>query len=365
MRILHIASGDLWGGAEAQLWTLARSSAQLGADVGVALLNRESELGRRLRAAAIDVFELDETTASTPALAAALFRHARRRGADLIHTHRFKENIIGGAIARLLRLPSVRTVHGAPEPELLSGSLRRRILSAADAFAARSLQRGVVAVSDDLAAQLRPVLRGADIRVIPNGVDVAELRHSATLAAPLPPRTAGTFRIGFFGRLVPVKRVDLLLECAAQLRLLLPGAIECHVVGEGPQMQTLRELADKLQVNDVVRFAGFQAQSAAWISSMDCILLTSDHEGLPMIVLEALALGVPVVARAVGGIPEVLHHVKAARLVRGAAAQDIAAATASVLRERGSGMQQPSLLPERYTALSMARDYHSLYSALS
>ena len=365
MKILHVVSADLWGGAEAQVNTLCAASRRLGLDVSAVLLNRNSELSRRLRVHGINPLELDESEMGSLALMRAILRQARIVKPDVIHTHRFKENILGGLIARLCGSASIRTLHGAPEPELMRATLRRRAIDSVDSFAARHLQSHVIAVSSELAAKVAPHYPGANIQVIPNGVDVAALRAESQRHV-LPVQT---LRLGFLGRLVPVKRVDLLLAAFAELRGLVARPVELVIVGEGPERANLEKVSAQLGLGDSVRFAGFQADSAAWMSSMDVVVLTSDHEGLPMVVLEALALGIPLVARAVGGIPEVLQPVDPRWLVPSASpaaiAQTLAEVFAALIASPRAHSDRPSLLDPRYSADSMARGYLSIYEAAS
>jgi glycosyltransferase involved in cell wall biosynthesis len=288
--------------------------------------------------------------------------HARRIRPDLIHTHRFKENVLGGVVAFCLRIPSLRTAHGAPEPGLLTG-FRRLVVNGLDKFVARRLQRAVVAVSEDLGRHLRGSYPGAYVPVIPNGIEVAEVLARARESSTFASGRADVLSIGFVGRLVPIKRVDILLRSAAALRDLIAVSFELVIVGDGPERATLENLADELCVRDIVRFVGFQKNAAGWIRSMKCIALTSDHEGLPMIVLESLALGVPVVARAVGGIPEILGKVNSAWLVNGSGADEFAAALASALSTDFAATSH-SMLPLEYSAESMVGGYLKLYGAL-
>lgn len=364
LRVLHIASGDLWGGAEAQLDSLVRASQLLDVQIAVLLLNVRSELGRRLRERDVQLVELDESQQGPILLLREILRHARRLRPHVIHTHRFKENILGGLVARSLGVASVRTAHGAPEPELMTASVRRRVLDWLDGFAARRLQHAVVAVSADLAALLRRHLPGARIHIIPNGVDARELQSLAS-SAYAPARDQAVFRIGYFGRLVPVKRLDLLLQTAAVLQGCSPRPFEVIIAGEGPQLAMLREMADALGLAGRVKFVGFQSNAASWIATMDCVVLTSDHEGLPMIVLESLALGVPMLSRAVGGIPEVLQAVDASWLVRSAAPEDFAKHVVELMSRQNPPHTPASLLPERYSAAAMARSYLDLYAGMT
>jgi len=305
MKVVHIASADLWGGAEAQVSALAAALVKIhGARVSAVLMNRGSRLGSELRSNGIPLLELDETRTSMAALLRQIASYLRSQRPDIVHTHRLKEDVLGSIAAAVAGIPSVRTVHGAPEPETSQG-LRRTVLNTADRWVARSLQSRVVAVSQDLMHKLEPLLPGARFAVIPNGISFDAVRTAAAGEASALPRVAPTsFRVGFFGRLVGVKRVDLLLQVADQLAATTERPFEFHIVGEGPLRSDLEALARSVRAPERVHFLGYQPNAAALMRQMDAVILVSDHEGLPMVLLEAAVLRVPVVARAVGGIPE-------------------------------------------------------------
>ncbi|GBC84991.1 N-acetyl-alpha-D-glucosaminyl L-malate synthase [bacterium HR11] len=106
------------------------------------------------------------------------------------------------------------------------------------------------------------------------------------------------------GRLIPLKRIDQLLEAVAKVPDL--GLV---VVGDGPERPRLERLAGSLGVSDRVYFAGRRSreETLGLMAACDLFVLNSTHEGLPHVVLEAMALGLPVVATAVGGTPEVVR----------------------------------------------------------
>jgi glycosyltransferase involved in cell wall biosynthesis len=168
---------------------------------------------------------------------------------------------------------------------------------------------------------------------IPNSIDLARVgsaftpaqaRHQLGLPAAAPV-------IGIVGRLEPIKRVDLLLHAAAQMRSALPD-LTVVIAGDGSQVPALQALTSRLGISSAVRFLGHRDDPFDLLRALDLLVISSDHEGLPMVLLEALALRVPVVARAVGGIPEVLRE-GAGVLVSGSDASSLAAACLRVLQD--------------------------------
>jgi glycosyltransferase involved in cell wall biosynthesis len=140
---------------------------------------------------------------------------------------------------------------------------------------------------------------------------------------------------GIVGRLDPVKRVDLFLEVARCLSHQLPSA--CFVIaGAGREEAALRDSLRGSELERQVYFLGERGDICDVLRAMDLLLITSDHEGLPTVLLEAMALGIPVVARNVGGISEVICDKVSGRLVNSADAGAIAAAALPLLTTEDS-----------------------------
>lgn len=306
MRVTHLASGDLWAGAEVQLHNMVLALHRAAdIDVDVILLN-EGLLADRLRQAGVAVTVLLESQLGARSLLARIRQHLAARGTEILHTHRYKENVLGSLAAMMTPgTRSTRTLHGAPEFSARIWQPRQKIPQVLDWLSARFVQFPIICVSSELrdrCAQSLPLRR---LRVVPNGVDFDALRAvGAKPIGTLP--GARPFRLGFFGRLTPVKRVDVILEIAAQLEHKAPGQFGIYIFGEGPLRAELEEQARRLKLDEIAHFMGFVSEPGAWLGKMNALVMTSDHEGLPMIVLEAMGLGVPVIAHAVGAIPEVL-----------------------------------------------------------
>jgi L-malate glycosyltransferase len=365
MKAVHVASADLWGGAEAQVAALTGAlSSCHGVEVTAILMNPDSRLGRELRAAGIPVVELDERKTSTAGLLRQVHRLLHGLKPDIVHTHRQKEDIVGGGAAALHGIASVRTVHGAPEPEIRGGA-RRNVLTAVDRWVARHLQRRVVAVSTDLMAKLEVLFPGASLVVIPNGISFAAVRTAAAADAglPLPRSSPGALKVGFFGRLVQVKRVDLLLQVADELAGMTDKPFDFYIVGEGPLQESLAALSQAGRAAGRVHFLGYQGNSAALMSQMDAVALVSDHEGLPMVLLEAAVLGVPIVARAVGGIPEFMASVDRGVLIDSADPKVIATQLlyANLAGMRSSPVTQANPAMASYSIEATSERYLALY----
>jgi glycosyltransferase involved in cell wall biosynthesis len=315
-RVVHIASGDLWAGAEAQLHALAKElnrSAEIS--LHVVLLNH-GMLKERLENCGVEVTVLDETKLNAVQILYNLRRLLAKMRARIVHTHRQKENVLGSLAAFLLpNCRSMRTVHGATEFTLRPWQLRKMVYRLLDWFCGRFLQDRVVAVSDELGTLLARRFTARKVRVIQNGIDLDEVIRQSQLPVSLP-GPAEAFKVAFVGRLVPVKRVDIFLEVAKALLAENADVYKFYIFGDGPLWSDLNARLDKQGLRQHVYATGFIEHLPPYLARMNLLLVTSDHEGLPMSVLEALSLDVPVVAHAVGGISRVLENGRYGILVR-------------------------------------------------
>jgi glycosyltransferase involved in cell wall biosynthesis len=175
VRVLHVVSGDLWAGAEAQVAALV---AELARDPQLqlhAVVLNSGELERRLHAAGIGVTVLDESQLNAWQILRGLRTVAQEFRPDVIHTHREKENVLGGLAARLAGCASLRTVHGASEHRPPAWRLDKQAIRGLDRYAERHWQQASVAVSDELGQRLRAERPGVSIEVIHNGIDLDAL----------------------------------------------------------------------------------------------------------------------------------------------------------------------------------------------
>lgn len=307
MRIMQLLSGDLWAGAEVQGYELCKALSNMPAlDLTVVLFNH-GELERRLRAADVKVVVIDESRHGLIGLFFKVMALAVTIRPQLIHTHRYKENLIGGMVSVFLPgCRSLRTVHGADEivPHGILAATKHHVRKVLDRFIGNWIQKNAIFVSEELKVKLAPLYSRCSCRYIANGIDanaVLKMAEEAELNL-----REDKINVAFVGRLVPVKRVDIFIGIAALSEENYLNQFYFYVLGSGPGIEDAKKQVDQLGLNNV-EFSGFVNPSAPWLSKMQALCITSDHEGLPMTLLEALSLKVPVVSRAVGGIPAVLN----------------------------------------------------------
>lgn len=361
MRVVHLASGDLYGGAESQLHQLVRQlKLRTDLNVLVVLLN-EGRLAEQVRALNVPLLVLDERRMSSARIAWRLWRHFLRVRPNIVHTHRLKENVLGSVAALLTPAArSVRTAHGAGEFSAAQLTRRQRSVRFLDTLAGRLLQDAVIAVSEELSERLRAQYPAAKISVIPNGLDSEQ--------PPRPPRPARRARrIGFVGRLLPVKRPDLFIRICQSYASRPGPRADFYLIGDGPLKPELLALARRLGVDDRVHLVGAVDDVPRWLRDLDALLMPSDHEGTPMVLLEAMALGTPVMAHAVGGIPEVLEDGACGVLLDNQEPGHWAAALKDlVLSERARKLAERARARQRekYSAEACAAAHVELYQAI-
>lgn len=356
MRVCHLVSGDGWGGAETVVAGLIEGQCRHG-DLGVSVIAlNEGRLADVARGAGVTVEVVPEARRTFPALARDVRRALLRLSPDVVHTHRYKENLLSFLLARGVGARSVVTIHGYEPP---IGLGRRTLVAARDTVTFR-LGRAVgarfAAVSDDLAVRYGV----EDVCVtVRNGVRTVSGRSRAEAGcAGLPPSAAV---VGWIGRMVEVKDLPLLLRAFA----LLAGEPWLLLVGDGPERPAVERMAGELGVASRVLCTGFVENPGRWLARMDAFVLCSKHEGLPMALLEALDGGIPVVAAAVGGIPEALAESDAARLVADRDPVAWARAIEEALRRekttRARVERGRALVQDRFSVEAMTYRYDALY----
>lgn len=231
-----------------------------------------------------------------------------KRQYDLMHTHGYMADILGLAAARTSGIPIVSTCHG-----FIRGGRKLALYNQLDLIALGFFDK-VIAVSDSIRNDwLLNKVRHDRIRVIENSttfpaslIDTAknnlDIRDSKRKTAGVEP---GEILLGYSGRLSPEKGV---VDLISALKLLVESGMSIKLVllGDGPQRAELEDLVAINMMADRVCFAGFQADVECWLAAFDIFVLPSHSEGTPLALLEAMSLGVPCIATAVGGVPKIV-----------------------------------------------------------
>jgi glycosyltransferase involved in cell wall biosynthesis len=322
-RVVLLTTNLARGGAEVQVAQLARSLRLRGWDVNVISLLKPSALETELRAAGVPVWPLD---AGRNRLGIArLVPLINRLKPHIVHAHMFHANLLARLARLVCPIPVViSTIHSMAESSRRSpgvrgrdwlyrvtGPLSDRVVCVSEAIAERHAAAGAVSQ--------------ARLRIIPNGVDTTRFRPDAERRAQM--RTALGLGQDFAwlaaGRLMWKKNYPVMLEAAArQSGTLL-------IAGEGPDGAELKALAAKLGVR--AQFLGPRDDMPDLMNACDGFVLSSAVEGLPMVLLEAAASGLPQVAVHVGGVPEAVVHERTGYVVAPGDPTALAAAMARLV----------------------------------
>lgn len=363
LHVVQIASGDLWAGAEVMLYTLTKAlHSNPNIKVTVILLNYDI-LEKKIRDCGIDLYVLDEAKLNSIKIFTQLNQIIKDIKPDVIHTHRLKENIIGSIVAWRQNIPSIRTVHGAPEHKSPFYKVAKRTITLLDRLTGRYLQQKIIAVSTDLAEKITPAFSKSKVHIISNGIDIEALTHNQPIREV---NINGPYRVGIAGRLMPVKRVDLFIESAKYLKQNNPEInISFHIYGDGPLQDELNNQIANLQAENYIHLEGHCDNISLALQQLDALVMTSDHEGLPMILLEAMSLQTPIIAHAVGGIPNVLEDGKCGELVKEHTPVAFAKTIANLLKNYEHRAQLSKLafecVNEKYSANITASSYLKIY----
>jgi glycosyltransferase involved in cell wall biosynthesis len=307
MKCLHIASGDTWAGAEVSLLNTVRELAgRSGVTVSAIVLNH-GVLARQLAAIPVETWVIEEGRLDLGRLITRCSKRIRDAAVEIIHSHRYKENLIGAVLAARHGLLHVRTAHGLP-PQLGVGINRASIAALADGALASWLGSTWVAVSNDLGGRLGGLRR--TVHVIPNGLPATPPVACRAVLDQLFESETPAWYVGYVGRMEAVKRPDRFLRVVAMLPRHLRGReVRAVMLGEGSLRSQVERSIEDRPGSPPVRVLGQREDGDSVVAALDVLLLPSDHEGLPMVMLEAMRSGVPFAGTAVGGVAEVLGPV--------------------------------------------------------
>ncbi len=366
MHIVHLLASPFVGGPERQVLGLARhlppsyrTSFLSFAERGLARPFLD-EAGR----AGFDAMELQHNAPRLPACVREV-AEALRGGADVLCTSGYKPDLIGWRAARRVGVPVVAIAHG-----WTAATLKVRSNEMLDRIVLRWMD-AVVCVSAAQAARVRRALVPRDkIIVIPNAIAAEAFapaepayRDALLKLFPTPPRLI----VGAAGRLSPEKNFALFVDAAARVAAACPDA-GFVVFGDGPLRANLVEQIARLHLTERFILAGFRTDLGKYLPHLDLAVLSSTTEGLPVILLETCAAGVPMVATAVGGVPEVLEEGRSGYLVPSGDVATLAGRIVDALRDDDArrAMGRYARTPRAHFSFEeQARQYEAVFARVS
>ncbi len=300
MKVFYFITKSEEGGAQTVIYELLRAHQVRGDDVVVMasgkgwLCTKTQELGYRY-----EENQYMQKTYNPLVLFRALMRYrqaVRTFSPDIISVHSGFSGIIG-RIGLLNQYQVVYTTHG------WGFTYRRAVWNVIPLLAekfAGIFCRNIICVSkrDYMVAVKHRIVPEKKLRIIYNGVDIGERRaHDSSL-----------LRVAFVGRMSWPKRQDILVDAVAELPQAIREKISVIFIGGGLYESSLKEMVSKLHLSSIITFLGEKSREDTLdlLATCSIAVLLSESEGFPMSVIEALQMGLPVIANAVGGIPEVV-----------------------------------------------------------
>lgn len=299
--VLFVIDNLEFGGGERGFLQVIEALAGAGRRIAVAC-HPGGVFEARARAAGAAIVPLDMRRRAAPATIARLRRAIRASGARVVHSQGARADFV--TRVALVGVPDVRLVCTVQMPPagFDVGTVRRRLYAALDRAFAGRVDRFIV-VSQVLRRRLADAgVPPARVRVIPNGVEPAPAdagTDALRTAFGAPPARL----LGAAGRLVWQKGFEVLIDALPRVLAAVPAA-QLLLAGTGPREAALRAAAAARGVSGRVVFLGFRADVLDLLRAVEIAVVPSRREGFPMITLEAMSVGTPVVATAIDGIQE-------------------------------------------------------------
>ena len=311
LTIAHVLTSLSVGGGERVALLLAQRQVELGHRVLVASLEADGDGGLRpeFEEAGATVVAIPKAAHGVdPKLWLELWSWAWGERADVVHTHNSLPQIYGAPAGRAAGARVVHTEHGRHEASVLQRRLRQitcapvhRMFAVSEATADFVRELGLIA--DD---RLGVILNGTDVRRFARDAD-RRARARASWGIP-----EDAFVVGTVGRMAAVKNHALLVRALAPL---LGPQRRLVIAGDGELRAATEALIAELAIADHVHLLGMVRDVPAVMSGLDLFALSSDSEGLPMVLVEAMSASLPVVATDVGGVAKVVRQDETGLLV--------------------------------------------------
>jgi glycosyltransferase involved in cell wall biosynthesis len=360
VHVLVVIDHLVMGGAEMLVSQFAAAAPSAGLRVSVACLEERdgNPAAAALRRTGIEPVNLNLPGRPSLRTVFGVARHIRRSRPDIIHTHLGDADLVGGLAARLNEIPMVSTIHTSAWEDAFKTRLKRRIV--------RRCASRIIAVSDaarrDYAA--RGFGRPGQLVTIHNGIEVPAAPEAGREIRRELGWRADDLVIGMVSALRVVKAHDVAIEAVLELIEAFSG-LRLLIVGDGPEREHVARFAERL--GDHVAMVGRRLDVMRYFDAFDICLHPSRAEAFPTTLIESMAASVPVVATAVGGIPEIVADGETGVLVAPPpSAGRLAAAIAPLLRDpdrrRELGRAGRRSYETNFTATPWIRATRELYN---
>ena len=326
-RVLHLIATNFVGGPEKQILHHAQELQELGWQIWIGSFRdqvQRAEILEQAEARALPTCEIKRGRFDIRS-AWELADFLKQNKIQLLCTHGYKATIVGSVAKRLAGIPQIAFCRGWTAETLrvrIYEALERRFLGLSDRIVCVSQAQAEKLGND---SQQIHVVHNAVLSTEICAADRASLKQQLGFSATVP-------LVGCVGRLSVEKGQRHLLNAAAELSKKVP-AVQIVLLGEGRERGALEAQMDQLGLRGIVHLPGFQKNVAIWMQAFDVLANCSDTEGIPNAILEAMAIGTPVVATAVGGVPALIRDGETGLLTPPADAPALANALRRVLQD--------------------------------
>lgn len=293
IRVLELGVSLCIGGSERLAASIGQGLDPERFEVFFAAIGNDGDIGQQLRERGFVTAAFQRRDGFDRQLFRKIWHSIRTHRVDIVQSHHLSSLIYGGFPTRLAGAKLVHTEHEIKTFERPRNVRWLRTL--------QHLVHRFVAIDDSIAQFLHDRAKIAKDRivVIPNGIDLQRFH-------PAPAREKEQFVVGWVGRLDPPKRPDVFVEAIGLVRQKLPH-VHGILIGPGILADSVRSRIVELGLSDYVAMLGGRSDIPELLQTMDCFVLCSDAEGLPISLVEAMASGLPCIASGVGAIPKVLQ----------------------------------------------------------
>ncbi|MFC1514705.1 glycosyltransferase family 4 protein [Candidatus Omnitrophota bacterium] len=370
MRILYVIENIFFGGGESVFAQLINSLGKEGFQVWAACRSGgafEQRVSGRAK-----IIPFDMRGALSLSKVAGLASIIRQNKIDLVHSQGGRADFFARIAAKLSGVPVVSTI-AAPVEEYEVGRLRKAVYISLDRFSEKFVSRFIV-VSEALRRVLTEKHRIPEDKIVKvhNGIDAADYASRPEVIARLREEfgvKTGAKLIAVVGRLAQVKGIGYFIQAIKQMTADDRQRNICAlIVGDGPLRGELEDLVERLGLKDIVRFTGFRNDIKDILSALDILVLPSIREGQPMVVLEAMASGLVVVASRIEGIEEVIEDgvtgILAAAKSPAALAREIVGVLGDDEASERIRRQAKASVEERFDLEDMVAKHQDIYTQL-
>jgi glycosyltransferase involved in cell wall biosynthesis len=333
-RIMHLRASNFVGGPEKQILHHAIDIRDFGFDVWIGSFRDEKarpEILQCAEEAGLPIFEARRAGRFDPRGIFEVAAFLKREKIQVLCTHGFKANVIGALAKKIAGVPQIAFCRGwtAETPSVrVYEFLERRLLALADQIICVSEAQAEYFTSSHVLQPRVKVVHNAMLDSVDTTLECDREASKAELG--FSPRTR---LVGAVGRLSIEKGQRYLVEAAPALLREFTD-LRFVLLGEGRERSNLEILIGRLGLSEVVVLPGFHKNVSCWMQAFDVVVNCSLTEGIPNAILEALAVGTPVVATAVGGVPQLIKDRETGLLVAPGDADALGRGVAEVLRDQ-------------------------------